>query len=240
MAFCAIKIAEIGTPTHKNGAVSDENGRLIEEAFDHGLNHKVTATTIKIARRQKGEQEFTSVFYDSAVEVDFYVTDCRLAYTCLKYDKGARWSGGLTAAALNAIEKAKANKRSAGKMLIGHIRYEWVKEVLYICHKKEKMFDSDDYHLLVMYTDNDSSLWYVDLAFAKGTDTFFLANEIVHNVCRYRAAMKDEKEDKETSFFSEYLTKDVPESNNSKEYKGIRVPTAYIAPGFYPDLLPDW
>ncbi len=68
------------------------------------------------------------------VKIDVYITDGRLALACEKYDKGGGWSGfGAGGAAIaitaNAVSKARAARRSRGKVLVGHIRYPWLKAV---------------------------------------------------------------------------------------------------------------
>jgi hypothetical protein len=62
------------------------------------------------------------------------ITDCRVIVFCAKYDKGGGWfglgAGGIaTAAVLNTVSKARAARRRRGKLLVGHIRYPWLRAV---------------------------------------------------------------------------------------------------------------
>ena len=63
-----------------------------------------------------------------------FVTDSRVALACEMYDKGGGWvgfgAGGLlVAVTANAVSKARAASRSRGKVLVGHVRYPWLKSV---------------------------------------------------------------------------------------------------------------
>lgn len=72
-----------------------------------------------------------------AAEIDAQVTftDRRLIITSTKFDTGGGWigfgAGGVVAAAIsNAVSKKRAEKRSAGLLLTGHVRYGQVPVVL--------------------------------------------------------------------------------------------------------------
>ena len=109
----------------------DEAGRIIEEDSDHGLG-MVMAKSIEVARLAKNEDKYRTVMRVSDIKMEVYVSDARIIFLCDQYSKGGTWSGGLTAIALTAIERGVAKARTRGKTMAGHIRYEWIKHIMYI------------------------------------------------------------------------------------------------------------
>ncbi len=234
MGYSAIKIPEIGQNVDPFvDAATDSAGNLIEEPYDHGLRHKVTATRLQILRRAAGASEFEMLLFVPEIELEVYITDSRVAYRCLKYDKGDRkWSGGLTALALNAYERAKADRRSAGTVLLGHIRYEWLREIQYSDYHKQKWYESNDFRIRLIYKDADQATWVVETCFGNEIDTAFLANEILHRAARYRLAMTDEKQEKLIEYTKKCLNTTIPRSDNPKEkYSSCSLMYSYFAPG---------
>ncbi len=61
------------------------------------------------------------------------ITDCRVTMVCEKFTKGSTWIGGGLGAAVAvgamAVSAAKARRRRGGKVMIGHLRYEWLSRV---------------------------------------------------------------------------------------------------------------
>jgi len=74
-------------------------------------------------------------FKDRKVKIDLFVTDARFALACSSFDKGGGHSffGGGGAlfldVAVNSVSKARAKMRSRGKMLVGQVRYPWLRRV---------------------------------------------------------------------------------------------------------------
>jgi len=70
------------------------------------------------------------------LKVTVRATEARMIVACSKYEKGGGWMGfglgGLSVAlAANAVSKARAAQRRAGKMLVGHVPYPWLTGVGY-------------------------------------------------------------------------------------------------------------
>lgn len=229
--YQAIIIQQIGDQEQPYAyATSDSNGKTVEDKFDHGMSHSAVASEIIVYRQGQNEGRFTEVLHDTAVEVTMTVTDCRVIYRCDQYDKGRKWSGGVSAVALNAIERARANKRSAGKVLLGHIRYEWITEIQYLNKYKDGFFDSDIFMVNIVYQNSNKTTYVVKTLFNKGMDTCFIANEILHAASKYRLAMQDEKGDRETEFFKKYSVDNIPRADNPKEQSFVKFPNHYYAP----------
>lgn len=240
MAFRAIVIQDLGD--HEDPyffAGTDENGNTVEEPHDHGLSHKFTANAISVQMKRDGENTFKEILSDLSVELEMTITDSRVIYRCDKYDKGSRWSGGLTALALNAASKAAANRRSAGKVLLGHIRYEWIYAITYIHKPKKGLLNLGNMQVCVYYKDKENNTYYADTIFEGDSDTTHMANEILHRACRYRLAMTDEKSEKDISFFTKYSTENITVNPNEKEQSTIIFPSYYPAP-FGQKNRPNW
>jgi hypothetical protein len=62
-----------------------------------------------------------------------FVSDCRVALSCEKFTKGSTWVGGGVGAAValtaTAVSAARARSRRQGKIMVGHLRYEWVSRI---------------------------------------------------------------------------------------------------------------
>jgi hypothetical protein len=90
------------------------------------------ATGIRAVALAGGQARAIARF--SGISASVIVTDSRVAIACSRYDKGGGWSGfgaaGLTIAlAANAVSKSRARRRSRGRMLVGHVRYEWLRQI---------------------------------------------------------------------------------------------------------------
>ena len=226
MAFSAIVVAPIGGQADPFAyPITDEECNVIEEKLDHGLSNVVTATSIFFSYR--GASSSKQVIQGLNLKVDFYVTDSRVVLLCEKYDKGSSWSGGLAALALDAASSIAAAARRKGKVMLGHIRYEWISEITYN-HKG---------HIGISYKDGDKNCWTLGLLFKKATDTEFVANEILRRTCAYRLAMTDQEEKERhegaVEFFVKYSTggRITPTENPKKESSRIQIPYSFLAPG---------
>jgi hypothetical protein len=126
-----VAIREIGDNDSPYWAPASENGSELllepgEVLLAKGLSQVAS----------KGSKSWTLPFSTTVV-----LTDRRLAFMTLDFDKGGGWTGfGLAGAAVaegaNAVSKHRAEKRSAGKVLIGHLRHEWVTDLGFRHQKK--------------------------------------------------------------------------------------------------------
>ncbi len=240
MAYRAIVIQDLGD--HDDPYIfagSDANGNTVEDPLDHGLSHKFIANTIGVEMKKAGESTFKEILSDINVEIEMTITDCRVIYRCDKYDKGSRWRGGATALAMNAISKAAANKRSAGKLLLGHIRYEWISAITYIHKPKTGFLDLSITQACIYYTDKEKNTYLVQTIFNGDVDTTFIANDILHRTSKYRLAMGGESSERDISFFEKYSNENITVNPNKKEKSSILLPSYYPAP-FGQKYRPNW
>jgi hypothetical protein len=120
------------------------------------------------------------------IRADVFVTDARVAIACEKYDKGGGWTGFspgsmATAMAINAVSKARASRRRKGKVLVGHVRYEWLHRVGF----SPKRFGSDEKIRLELTDDADRHM-VLDIHLPKDVDSSALAQDIVQRAARFR------------------------------------------------------
>src|SRR6478609_2958218 len=140
------------------------------------------------------------------VSAQLYVTDCRLAFACSKFDKGGGWVGGATAmVVMNAGSKLLAARRRRGKMLVGHIRYPWIQSVFaqnHITLRHAEMLR------IVVKLPGDASWTKVEFELPKDLDATALAAEIIRRSARFRLSHEPELSDEEKSHFAELASLD--------------------------------
>jgi hypothetical protein len=150
---------------------------------------RVVATAVRVAAA--GEQVKTLVQLRD-VKIDVYVTDGRLAIACEKYDKGGGWvgfggAGAMVAITANAVSKMRAASRSRGKVLVGHVRYPWVKTVG--ASSKSGMLSSEAIRLeFCEKLPGGTARKMIELTLPKNIDATLLAQDITRRVAAYRLA----------------------------------------------------
>jgi hypothetical protein len=236
MAFEIFTIANYGDKESPFAyPVTDEQGQLVEEKWDNGLGSVLTSTSFTMLAKTRHQSQFQlKTAPNCALKFALTVTDSRVACLCDDYDFGdVRYSGLSTNAdVLNLFQRRRAKKRSAGKVYLGHLRYEWLESVGY--KRKVSMNTKDELRLL--YRDDEGTDYVLDFAFPKGTDTEFLANDILRRCCLYRLSMTDtenENRQKGTAFLEKYSTggRIEPDENPKEYHSTITLPYWYRAPG---------
>ena len=230
-SYCAVNIMEYGDygwPYVYPGI--DEEGRIIEEDADHGLG-MVMAKSIEVARLAKNEDKYKTVLLISDIKMEVYVSDARIIYLCDQYSKGGTWRGGLTAIALTAIERGVAKARTRGKTMAGHIRYEWIKHIMYI--RKSGLLTNES--LRIVYTDRSGDTWRVEVSFGKDVDSSIIANDIMHRAAFLRTTLNNDDgvvPESSMQFYREHAQADaVIEHNPAKNtFSVISFPESFKAP----------
>ncbi|GHU64973.1 hypothetical protein AGMMS49983_11880 [Clostridia bacterium] len=220
---------ETGSGASFEYAGADRGGRLIEEPWDFGLQAVAVTNNIKIYSKAAGLGSNLEMSED--IEITVFVTSSRIAFYCEKYDKGSTWwgigGGALIALAITAASKAQAKKRTAGTVMVGHIRYEWLSSIS--CSRGEAWYD--DNYIVLGYKDSNKVGWEVRLEFPrKKTNVNVIANQIVRKACFYKLAMKTEKSEREIAEFAEYAQSDLT------SFKNLRYSYAPGGEEFRPNL----
>lgn len=160
------------------------------EAYDGPSVARVVATAVSVMRVREGGLKTIASLRD--VKIDIYITDGRLAFACEKYDKGGGWvgfggGGVLVAAAANAVSKARAASRSRGKVLVGHLRYPWLKAV---GASSKSGFGSSE-AIRLEYSEMLSGApvrKLIELKLPKNIDATLVASEIIRRAAAFRLA----------------------------------------------------
>ena len=239
-SYCAINIMEYGDygwPYVYPGI--DDAGRIIEEDSDHGLG-MVMAKSIEVSRLAKNDDKYRTVMRVSDIKMEVYVSDARIIYLCDQYSKGGTWSGGLTAIALTAIERGVAKARTRGKTMAGHIRYEWIKHIMYI--RKSGMLSSES--LRIVYSDKSGDYWRVEVSFGKDVDSSIIANDIMHRAAFLRTTLNNDDgvvPESSMQFYREHAQANalIEHNPNKNTFSVISFPESFKAPAGE-NRNPEW
>ena len=104
-----------------------EKNTIVMEDRDGSNVQRLTASEVifKVGAQTK--------FRDRKVKIDLFVTDARFALACSSYDKGgghALFGGSgalLIGVGVNSVSNVRSKMRSRGKMLVGQVRYPWLR-----------------------------------------------------------------------------------------------------------------
>lgn len=125
-----------------------------------------------------------------------FCSDSRLGMSCLKYDRGGGWVSldlGVMMA-LNVASKAIAKARSSGKVLVGHVRFEWLRSVGWA--PKRGLLTNEE--LVLQLVDGTGTNRTRDvrivLALAGGSLAGCVAHDVAQRAARYRLASSESME----------------------------------------------
>jgi hypothetical protein len=109
-----------------------------------------------------------------------YLTDCRIAIGCARYDRGGGWLGSSgPMLLLNGISTLRARMRSRGKVLVGHVRYSWLRSIG--ASDKQGWQDSEQVRLeLVDHTAGRERRLLLDITLKKPFEAVSMAQDVAH------------------------------------------------------------
>jgi hypothetical protein len=203
--YTCLKVVEIGGCGGFQEPGVDDNGAIIWEPSDGAVAVGAVTKGMTLTRYNAGVGH--EELRDNEIEVSIYPTDSRVAFLCKKYDRGGGWSGGgliglTVAVTANAVSKARAKKRSKGKVMVGHIRYEWLAKIGFM-HKTFLLSNC----VSLMYTDTDRVIWNLDLNLPKKINPETMANLIAQKSARYKLNMTDKKSDAALAIYTAYANR---------------------------------
>lgn len=126
----------------------------------------------------RGKSKCDKTFQVGDVTFECQITASRVALYCRKFDKcGGWWGDPVSMVVLNAGSKVLAAAARRGKALVGHLRYLWIRSVMF--HPKLGVRGSGFVRLT--YTDgtDDSSSCFIYIVLPKSHDSAVLAWDIV-------------------------------------------------------------
>jgi hypothetical protein len=129
-----------------------------------------------------------------------YVTDARLVLAVENFDKGSTWVGfgGVGVAvglAATGISKARAAHRRKGKILVGHVRWQWAKAIA-ARPGNGKAYDHGTLRA-VCETRNGAAtrLFRLDLTLPGAVPALEVAQDCIHRAAAWRLARFPGRED---------------------------------------------
>lgn len=157
-----------------------EKNSILMEPRDGGGIQRLTAKAVTFTTGGK------TVFRDSNVRIDLFVTDARFALACSNYDKGGGWFGSLGLMLLaNTLSKIRAAVRSHGKILGGQVRYPWLARV---GSSPKKGWGSDE--KLYLEANGAGGGGRITLTLPKNIIAAKVAAEIARRAAAYRLAVE--------------------------------------------------
>lgn len=127
----------------------------------------------------EGGGSSSTAYHLSEHSIRIMVTDARVIVLCRDYDKGGGWTGwgwgALFSGIFNAVSRTAANVRSAGKVLTGQIRYQWLTDVGGSSNNRE---------LVVRVRDGDATVT-MRLILPKPHDANEIARDIIMRAARH-------------------------------------------------------
>jgi hypothetical protein len=125
-------ILTVRTSEHADGrlhpVVSDGRDLVVLEEGD-GEVQRLSASAVHVGEAVAGG--LRTLTHVSNVKLDLLVSESRVILACQKYEKGGGWvgfgAGAFVAVAANGASKALAAHRRRGKVLVGQVRYPWLR-----------------------------------------------------------------------------------------------------------------
>jgi hypothetical protein len=203
----------------------EQPGSVEMEQWD-GQPLRLTASAITVQQLSSATWRTLQRLRD--VKLDILVTESRVIISCKKFDKGGGWvgfggGGVLFALAANGVSKARAAHRRHGKLLVGQVRYPWLRCVGY--KPKTGWGSSEEIRLGVVVTSGDGERQelFLDIALPKDVDSGAVARAISQRAASYRLAYT-EIEDDDRACFEELSRGLVIEAPEPKKFAVHNIP----------------
>jgi hypothetical protein len=125
------------------------------------------------------------------IKADLLITESRVVVACSKYDKAGRWwrfgaGGAALAPPPNGARRSLAAECRDGKMLVGHVRYPWLRCVGY---KPKTGWASNEelrVGVVVQARDGAKRQLFLDVRLPRNVNSSAVARAIVTRTARYR------------------------------------------------------
>lgn len=230
MAYSIVAIREAGDEDGRLfPTVSDDGSSIGFEEWDGSIRH-LTASGLIVSEAVAGGLRTLAGVGDS--EVDVFITDSRVAIACSKYEKSGGWHGftvgGMAvAAAANAGSRALAGRRSRGKLLVGQVRYQWLKLAGFTSRTGRSHPERIRLGTSTKGPDGTTRDLMLDLSLPKGASGQELASDIVRRAAIYRLAHTQPRSpDERTRFEQLQRTASLP-TESLKKFACCRLPSFY-------------
>ncbi|MBT8162569.1 MULTISPECIES: hypothetical protein [Arthrobacter] len=200
MVYSPLTVTEPGEPESFAYPSLTQDLKLVWDGLDGDIIGPIHASAASVHLYDNNRSQFRKIASVEDVRIDCYVTESRFAMICEKYDKGGGWIGGGAALVLNAGSKILAANRRRGKALTGHLRYAWLRQILF--QRKEGFLGIEALRLVYK---SESANMFLQLTLDKSTDSAALAHELMERTVAYRKADTDPFEADEAEAFERLL-----------------------------------
>lgn len=182
----------------------DEKGMVIPELWDGEWVPAIPCDSLSLRCFDcTGDEprETDDGVEEAKIPMQLVITNSRIILYCKNFDTGTAYIGlgpiSLVAGGIaTAVSKGKAAKRSAGKAIYGHVRYEWLHRVTFV---KGGLVSPGV--LMFSWLDTYGQLWNIALGYSNKQYSKTIANLVIPRLARYKLAMQgnlfcdDEKAD---------------------------------------------
>ncbi|GAA4035391.1 hypothetical protein GCM10023063_19830 [Arthrobacter methylotrophus] len=200
MVYSPLTVTEPGEPESFAYPSITEDLNLVWDGLDGDIIGPIHASAASVHLYDNNRSQFRKIASVEDVRIDCYVTESRFAMICEKYDKGGGWIGGGAALVLNAGSKILAANRRRGKALTGHLRYAWLRQILF--QRKEGFLGMEALRFVYQ---SEGAQMYLQLTLDKTTDSAALAHELMERTVAYRKADTDPFDSEEAEAFERLL-----------------------------------
>lgn len=157
------------------------------------------------------------------VKVDVMISDARLAVGCANFESGKRKSPGVEAAILaKGLDNARPDQ---GKMLVGHVRYPWLRCVGFKPRTGWRSNDELRLGVVARASDGDERELFLDLQLPKGVDSAAIARGTVAKAARYQLVYGEVTNEAERDSYERLAEGPRPAPAPSTEFALYRLPS---------------
>jgi hypothetical protein len=177
--------------------LGDEHSMVELEPLD-GAVLSLAAVGVSVSENVGGQLK--QLIRYKEIKADILITESRVVVACSKYEKGGGWigfggGGAVVALGLNAVSKARAAHRRKGKMLVGHVRYQWLSQVGHT--PKSGFGTSERVRLRIVESVGGSRRDLVlDISLPRNVSSSQVAGAIANRAARFRLDHSDVPNDK--------------------------------------------
>lgn len=210
--------------------MGDGPGGIAPESLD-GEVLELSASALSL--RQFKDDAFEELAFLKDVDMDLMVTDSRVIVACEQWAKGDQYWGVGLGATLALVEtklsQAKANREARGTMLLGQVRYGWIKNVGYEPRSGWRSPGKLRIGTSEMTDSGEVRNLYLDLVLPKEVDPATAAQSIAQRTARYWLNNMDVQDQEVRANFEELANAQPLPSPGSKKFAVYQMPVYQYA-----------
>jgi hypothetical protein len=179
---------------------STEPDSVVLELRDGTISSRALCSLIEVDLLDSSLKRQKTLLKAPDISAQVQLTEARLTLACTKYQKGGGWYGDpLSMIVLNAGSKIRASVQRRGKMLVGQVRYPWVRAVY---AQNKDGWRRAPVLRVIMNVPGDQAM-RLDLTFPKHFQATSIATDLIRLAARYRLTHEFDLGDDERSKLEE-------------------------------------